>query len=252
MIALGLGARSRDEGRYRERAPLGPPGARRRLSRGGPVVLVFEDVHLADQFLLDPIESFVRSAKGVPVLVLCVARYELLDQRLEWGGKASATRSTCTWSRCRWRKRPSLPWRLARGWRPTPRGASRRTAGGNPFFIVETTGMLMQARVEPSGAGLSSSPRLPPTVQAVIAARIDHLPPAARELVRKASVFPRATFHVSELALTAEPDDALALLQDEELLIHDGSAPWRFRHGSCGTSRTTAFRSASASGCTCA
>jgi tetratricopeptide (TPR) repeat protein len=75
---------------------------------------------------------------------------------------------------------------------------------------------------------------LPPTVQAVIAARIDHLGFPARELVRKASVFPRATFHTSELALIAEPDEeVLARLEDEELLVRDEqrAGVWRFRHG---------------------
>jgi hypothetical protein len=75
---------------------------------------------------------------------------------------------------------------------------------------------------------------LPPTVQAVIASRIDHLPQRAKDVVRKASVFSRATFDVSELALIAEVDqEVLDRLEFEELLIRDEerSSVWRFRHG---------------------
>ena len=110
-----------------------------------------------------------------------------------------------------------------------------RHAGGNPFFIVETTGMLLYAEERmPSDTGPLPGPLLPPTVQAVIAARIDHLPAEARELIRKASVFARSTFDMSELALVTEPSEKiLTMLEDEELLIRDEERPdvWRFRHG---------------------
>ena len=65
-------------------------------------------------------------------------------------------------------------------------------AGGNPFFIVEITGMIRREERNLPPMGPAPSGRLlPPTVQAVIAARIDQLDPDARELVRRASVFPR-------------------------------------------------------------
>src|SRR5206468_8134771 len=86
----------------------------------------------------------------------------------------------------------------------------------------------------PSDTGPLLGPLLPPTVQAVIAARIDHLPAEGRELIRKASVFARSTFDMSELALITEPSEkVLTMLEDEELLVRDEerSDVWRFRHG---------------------
>ncbi|HET9723403.1 MAG TPA: adenylate/guanylate cyclase domain-containing protein, partial [Actinomycetota bacterium] len=234
-ITLGLGSRSRDEGRYRvSELRAGLLSLVGGLSRTGPVVLVFEDVHLAEPSLLDLIESFVRSAKGVPVLVLCVARYELLDERPEWGGGLGDSLNLYL-EPLSLDDATELALQAGEGLETDAARSVAQHAGGNPFFIVETTGMLMhQGAAPPAGAGPMPAPLLPPTVQAVIAARIDHLPFAARELVRKASLFPRATFHVSELALIAEPDErVLALLEDEELLIRDERRPgvWRFRHG---------------------
>ena len=109
-----------------------------------------------------------------------------------------------------------------------------RHAGGNPFFIVETTGMLLH-----TGEGISADTGplpeglLPPTVQAVVAARIDHLAPDARDLIRRASVFARSSFTLDELRLIAGPtDEVLEELEDEEVLERDLDRPdvWRFQH----------------------
>jgi len=232
-IALGLEARSRDEGRYRvSELRAGLLSLVAGLARTGPVVLVFEDVHLAEASLLDLIESFVRSARGVPVLVLCVARYELLDQRPDWGGGLGDSLNLHL-EPLPLDDATELALEAGEGLETDAARRVAQHAGGNPFFIVETTGMLMHAGPS-AGAGPVPGALLPPTVQAVIAARIDHLPFPARELVRKASVFPRATFHVTELSLIADPEErVLGLLQDEELLVRDEkrSGVWRFRHG---------------------
>ncbi len=236
-LALGLGeAPPTDEkGRYRlAEIRAGLLTLLEGMARLGPVVLVFEDLHLAQPPMLELIEHSVHEAKRLPVLFLCVARYELLDERPGWGGGRGDSLNLYL---------DSMPFedamQLAReaGEGLDDAAAERvaRHAGGNPFFIVETTGMLRHV----GGHGLLDTgplpnALLPPTVQAVIAARIDHLPQAAKDLVRKASVFARSTFEVSELELIAEVDPAvLELLEDEELLLRDPERPaqWRFRHG---------------------
>ena len=58
------------------------PGSR----ESGPVVLVFEDLHQADPLLLDLIEQLVKEARKVPLLVVCVARWEFLEDRPNWAG----------------------------------------------------------------------------------------------------------------------------------------------------------------------
>lgn len=238
-IALGLGAPGRDEGRYRVgELRAGLHALLSGLARSGPVVLVLEDAHLAEPGLLDLLEDLVRTARRIPLLVLCVARYDLLDVRPGWGGGLGDSLNLYLEPLAP-QDATELALRAGEGLDPEVAESVARHAGGNPFFIVETTGMLRHA-----GAGLPASDTgpipvtlLPPTVQAVVAARIDHLPPAARDLVRKASVFPRATFHVEELALVAEPGEDLGALldtlEDEELIVRDEHRPgvYRFRHG---------------------
>ncbi len=237
--ALGLGEDARGEGRGERRYRVAEIRAGlvpflRGLASQGPVVLVFEDVHLAEPPLLDLVEQLVRESKGVPLLVLCVARYDLLDERPDWGGGLG---DSLTLHLEPLSLEDATELALRAGEALDRRAAERiaEHAGGNPFFIVETTGMLVHhladRAIDPSGGpqGL-----LPPTVQAVIASRIDHLPAEARDLIRKASVFARSEFDVSELGLIADPQEkVLALLEDEELLIRHRDRPgvWRFRHG---------------------
>jgi tetratricopeptide (TPR) repeat protein len=105
-------------------------------------------------------------------------------------------------------------------------------AGGNPFFIIETTGMLMPGDAATDGHALRA---VPPTVQAVVSARLDALPPRLRDLARHASVF-RYSFDLSELAVVdadATPEEVRAL-EDCEMLVRDpepdGPQRWRLRH----------------------
>lgn len=234
-LALGLVEEARDARRYRvAEIRAGLASLLDGLAASGPVVLVFEDLHLAQPPLLDLIEQVVREAKHTPLLVLCISRYDLLDDRPDWGGGLGDSLNL-------YLEAMSLPdateLALEAGEGLNEETAERiaRHAGGNPFFIVETTGMLLHEEVElPSDTEPLPQRLLPPTVQAVIAARIDRLGEQARGLLRKASVFARSTFDLPELALIAEPDEsALTELEDEELLVHDEQRPdvWRFQHG---------------------
>nr|MDP9327715.1 tetratricopeptide repeat protein [Actinomycetota bacterium] len=104
-------------------------------------------------------------------------------------------------------------------------------AGGNPFFIVETTGMLLRPDGAPS---LPQGQSLPPTVQAVVAARLDALQPSLRDLARRASVF-LYSFGPRDLAPMSDGSvDDLRELEESEILVRDEgvrSTPhWRFRH----------------------
>jgi class 3 adenylate cyclase/tetratricopeptide (TPR) repeat protein len=235
-MALGVGDEAREERRYRvAEIRAGLLSLLEGLSAQGPVVLVFEDLHLAEPTLLDLVEQTVREAKRVPLLVVCVARYDLLDERPDWGGGLGDSLNLYL------EPMPvddaiELALEAGEGLDHATAERIARHAGGNPFFIIETTGMLMheEAQLVAGDTGPIPEQLLPPTVQAVIAARIDHLPLDARELVRRASVFPRAAFHLSELALVAEPDErVLDVLEDEELLMRDEERPdaRRFRHG---------------------
>ena len=233
-LALGLGDESRDRRRYRvAEIRSGLLALLQGLAARGPVVMVVEDAHLAQPPLLDLVEQLVRAARGIPLFVLCVARYELLEERPDWGGGLGDSLNLHLEAMSL-----SDATELAReagGLDEDSAVRIARHAGGNPFFIVETTGMLMHAEAEvASDTGPLPRDLLPPTVQAVIAARIDHLAEEARDLIRKASVFAPGTFDRAALAIVAEPDDkVLELLEDEELLVRDEEREgfWRFRHG---------------------
>ncbi|MGH2530151.1 MAG: ATP-binding protein [Actinomycetota bacterium] len=234
-LALGLGEEPRGGRRYRvAEIRSGLLSFFQGLSARGPIAMVVEDLHQAQPPLLDLLEQVVREAKELPLLLLCVARYHLLDDRPDWGGGLGDSLNLYLEPLS---LADATDLALEAGERLDEETAERiaRHAGGNPFFIVETTGMLMHAEAELS-SDAEPLPRalLPPTVQAVIAERIDHLAPEARELVRKASVFARSTFDLTELALIAEPSEkVLELLEDEELLVREeeGADVWRFRHG---------------------
>jgi tetratricopeptide (TPR) repeat protein len=201
------------------------------MARSGPVVLVLEDLQLAQPDLLELVEELLRRNHRMPLLVLCPARDELLDVRPEWGGGIPDAVTL--------RLDPlgiddAKELALVAGEaldEPTARRIADQ-AGGNPFFIIETTGMLLQ-RHEAHISGAAHEHLLPPTVQAVVASRIDHLSEESRDLIRKASVFARSTFSDWELSLITEPkQEVLRDLEDEEFLVRDPERPgvWRFRH----------------------
>ena len=231
-LALGL-EDAGEEGRYRAaEVRQGFLSLLSGIAAGGPVVLVFEDLHEANPVLLDLLEELVKDARKVPVMVVCVARWEFLEERSGWAG--------------------GIPDAVTLWVEPLPLAHATQLAleagdfddevqaeriavhaGGNPFFIVETTGMLMHEERELPPRGSAPALRLlPASVQAVIAERLDHLSPAARELARRASVFPRGAFDLGELALIAEArSELLEELENEEFLQQDEERPslWRFR-----------------------
>ena len=202
------------------------------LASRGPVVLVFEDLHEADPLLLDLIEQLVKEARKVPLMVLCEARWEFLEDRSNWaGGIADAV---TLWVES---LTPGHAAELAMEAGDLPYEEAERVAlhaGGNPYFVVEIVGMMRREERDLPPRGPAASERLlPPTVQAVVAARIDQLSPAARSLVQRAAVFPRGRFDLDELSLIVEPrKDLLSEAEDEGLLVPDEDRPGLWRFGS--------------------
>jgi class 3 adenylate cyclase/tetratricopeptide (TPR) repeat protein len=231
-LLLGLGEERRHQTPYRSaeiRAGLASfLGA---MARSAPVVVVLEDLHLARPALFELMEGVLREVRRLPVLVVAVAREEPLGSRPQW---ASAHADALTIRLEPLGPEDARELAKAAGEALDEETADRvaRQAGGNPFFIVETTGMLLHERSEvPHGARIDGM--LPPTVQAVVASRLDHLPETARNLFRMASVFPGSAFHESRLALVTEVDpEVLRKLEEEEVIVRDDDRPgrWRFRH----------------------
>ena len=211
------------------------------VSASTPVVLMFEDVQSLASPMLDLIERVASSRRHGSALVLALARPLLRELRPAWGTGAD---HSVVELRPLSRDEAVELVRQAGGNRIGEREADSiaERAGGNPFFIVETTGMLLH---EGARAGA-----VPPTVQAVIAARLDALPAVTRDLARRTSVF-LSSFDVDEVqalphdreAASGDPlEGRLDELEDAELLVRtdDASPRWRFRHA---TLRDVAYSS---------
>jgi class 3 adenylate cyclase/tetratricopeptide (TPR) repeat protein len=228
---LGLSAPRREESAFVNDVRSGFLALIEGLATERPVTLLFEDAHTLRPQMLDLIERIVARGRRSPgrVLVVVSARTELTDERPGWG--SGTINQVCM------RLEP-LPdadaaelVRQAGGSRldEEQRSAIVGRAGGNPFFIVESTGMLLR-----DGTAHDGEPLVPPTVQAMIAARLDSLPPELRDLARRLSVF-RYDFDPDEVALVSDATEAeLEQLIDAEIIVRDesaGPAPvWRFRH----------------------
>jgi class 3 adenylate cyclase/tetratricopeptide (TPR) repeat protein len=201
------------------------------MAQSGPVVVVLEDLQLARPDLLELVEDLLRRNRKLALLVLCPARDELLNVRPDWAGGIP---DAVTFRLDPLQSEEAQELAMVAG-EALDEATARRIAeraGGNPFFIIETTGMLLQ-RHEAHAAGASHEHLLPLTVQAVVASRLDHLSEDSRDLIRKASVFARSTFSNWELSLIADPNqDLLRNLEEEEFLVRDPERPgvWRFRH----------------------
>ncbi len=189
-------------------------GARRlieHLSERDPLLLVFEDLHWADDALLDLIDYLVAHVRDHPVVFLALARPEFLERRPAWGagmlGHTTLPLEPLT---------PDEAASVAGALLTDALGdAVERVvaaAGGNPLFIEELVAAL---------ADDPTAEELPATVRAAIAARIDALPPAARTALLSASVigktFWRGVLHgIGDLD---DVDEALDALEARGLVL---------------------------------
>jgi class 3 adenylate cyclase/tetratricopeptide (TPR) repeat protein len=148
-----------------------------------PLVLVFEDLHWADDLLLDFVDHLVDWASGVPLLVLGTARAELLARRPGWGG-GKVNSSTIQLSPLSDHDTARLLHDLLGSAVVDAELQTRllEHAGGNPLYAEEFARML---------ASRPDEVELPETVQGIIAARLDTLPTEEKELLQDASVLGR-------------------------------------------------------------
>ncbi len=164
-----------------------------RLAATSPVVMVFEDLHWADQGTLDFIDHLLDWTRGLPIYVVTLARPELLEQRPDWGaGKRDFTSLSLEPL-----VESSMRLLLAGLVPDLPEAAARAIisrADGIPLYAVETVRMLVgEGRLElRDGAyapvGDLGSLAVPETLTALISARLDALDPDDRALVQDASV----------------------------------------------------------------
>ena len=203
------------------------------LARHRPLVVVLDDLHWAEPTFLDLVEHVVASARDVPLLVVGLARPELLDARPSWQSPPDNA-AVARLEPLAEREAAALLERALRG-RVVEEGTGRRVleaAEGNPLFLEQL--LAIQAEHGPELG-------VPPTVQAVLAARIDRLPVTERTVVQRAAVQGRAFSRRALAELVGQRNPAtlevtLGALQRRELIQPDPRAfgdddGLRFSHG---------------------
>jgi class 3 adenylate cyclase len=185
------------------------------LAEQRPLVLVFDDLHWADDGLLDFIDHLADWASGVPLLVVCTARPELLARRPDWGGGKRNATTTSVGPLSREETAALLAGRLERALLPADVQERLLAAvDGNPLYVEEYVRMLQDLDA-------ATDLPLPETVQGVIAARLDGLPQAEKELLQDASVLGKVFWRSALVALGRpehELDDALHALERKEFV----------------------------------
>jgi DNA-binding SARP family transcriptional activator len=217
------------------------------LGRERPVVVVFDDIHWGEATFLDLVEHLADWSRGGPILLLCMARPELLDIRPNWaGGKLNATsllleplsEDECT------ELVANLVGEAELAEEVEPRIVE--AAEGNPLFVEEMLSMLIDdgLLVRESGrwaaAGDLTTVPIPRTIHALLAARLDQLGYEERAVIERAAVEGKLFHRGSIEELSIEPLRAsvaahLGALVRKELIrperpffpAEDG---YRFRH----------------------
>lgn len=218
------------------------------LGRRRPVVLVLDDIHWADPTLLDLIEHLADWVDDAPLLLVCVARHELVEHRPGWGGgKAHATTITLEPLKDSESREltVNLLGQVELGGALVEKIA--QAAEGNPLFVEEMIGMLIDggylARRDDGGwtaARDLTELSVPPSIQALLAARLDRLPQTERAVIEcgavEGKVFHRSA--VAELApagVRPSVTEVLRALSRKELVRPHrsdfaGDEAFRFRH----------------------
>jgi class 3 adenylate cyclase/tetratricopeptide (TPR) repeat protein len=191
---------------------------RKLLEENAPLVVVFDDLQWGDDTFLNLVESTTLLSAGAPLLLLCMARAELVERRSSWPAAL------------RLEPRPAEHAAELIGDQVSGELRERiaRAAGGNPLFISEMLAMAAgEAEVD-----------VPPSLKALLAARLDQLDEAERKVLERGAV-EGEIFHRGAVQALA-PEEAqvttrLAGLVRRELIRPDraqlaGDDGYRFRH----------------------
>jgi class 3 adenylate cyclase/tetratricopeptide (TPR) repeat protein len=204
---------------------------RKLLEESAPVVCVFDDLHWAEPTFLDLVDHVADWSRDAPILLVCIARPELLDRRPTWaGGKLNAT--TVLLEPLSAEETDELIERLLGDAELDEALLTRirETAEGNPLFVEQMLAMVAES---PNGDVV-----VPPTIQALLAARLDQLDASERGVLERGAVEGKI-FHRGGVEALApdEPDvpTKLMALVRKELVRPDraqfaGDDAFRFRH----------------------
>jgi class 3 adenylate cyclase len=203
------------------------------LALHGPTLLLYEDIHWADDSLLDLLETFAARVREVPVLFVALARPDLLTSRPGWGGGVPTYTALLLDPLS-----PAASTELAEQLLAVAALAGNRAAAiaetseGNPLFIEELSASLVERST-------GDAARLPTSVQAIVAARLDALPPDERRVLVDASVVGRVFWRgaLTEMDTCDDLGAVLGSLEARDLIRREavsriaGDQQYGFKHG---------------------
>jgi len=207
LIGSGSGGYSKDELLWSVRYVLDT------IARRRPLVVIFEDIHWAEPIFLDLVEHVADTSDGVPLLIVCAARHELLDEYPGFlAGRRGAHRIELHEL-----SRSDTAQVLGNliGDVQLPLGLEDRilsVADGNPLFAEQMTSMLVDSGVVGGEdrrwafADGYDDVTVPPNISSLLASRLDRLPPPERGLVERAAVIGLEFPSPAVAALAADGD----------------------------------------------
>ena len=183
------------------------------------VVVVLEDVHWADDMLLDVVDQLLGQSSGRALMVVCTARPELADRRPSWG--AGANMFSVTLERLDDAQTLSLLRHAGPALRPEQAERVAGVAEGNPLFAEHLAALIGDAQ------GIES---LPPSIGLLLTARLEALPDPEREVLGVAAVAGRDFPAAAVAALVDRSVDAdLDHVSRRELVEPIGGEEGRYR-----------------------
>ena len=199
------------------------------LAHAQPTLLVFDDIHWAHPSMLDLIDSLAARVKDTPILLLCLARPQLLDIRPMWGG-GQLSSFTIRLEPLGTEESQALAAQLTSSLAGEVAAQIEATAGGNPLFIEELSSWVTEG---------GDRAVLPSTVKAMIAARLDALPRDERSVLNDAAVVGKVFWRgvLGGLGTSGDAlDGALESLESRDLIRTEtsskveGDREYAFRH----------------------
>ncbi len=202
------------------------------LARERPVVVFFEDLHWGERTFIDLVEYVAERVQEAPVLFVCIARPELLEER-PWWADETENASSLMLERLPDRDGEALIANLARHLDPDTMARVLETADGNPLFIEQLVAMLSERGAQEEAL------EIPATISALLSARLDRLGPGGRAVISRAAVIGKE--FSTEATLELLPADARSFVgrHIETLVRRDLVGPasssgpgeqFRFRH----------------------
>ena len=175
------------------------------IARERPLIVAFDDLQWAERTFLDLIEYLVGWSRDAPILIVCLARPDLLDRHPSWLAATPSATSVAL--------EPLSPpeaealLELLRGeTKLSPQLLTRikDAAEGNPLFVEQMLAMLTE------NGSPATDLAIPPTIHALLAARLDRLEPEERAVIERASVIGKEFWRGAIAELTPEDERKLA------------------------------------------